>query len=122
MFLPQLTAFKVLNVHPFGLSGHKYSPQMQFSSQFVQTNSSQLSANHIIYNSHKFPDFSQFSILMFLDTRGCCSYQVASYLQHGQKNGLSPQEYLDKVFNIGPFGSKRLIFIKVIFSFFIPLV
>ncbi|XP_063729275.1 uncharacterized protein LOC134856913 [Symsagittifera roscoffensis] len=50
-------------------------------------------------------DISSFS-------EGCCSHQVDSYIQYGQKNGLSPQEYYDKVFKIGRVTDKQLVFLK----------
>ena len=53
---------------------------------------------------------------LFLVSEGCCSHQVDSYIQYGQKNGLSPQEYYDKVFKIGRVTDKQLVFLKVLLS------
>ncbi|XP_075257546.1 uncharacterized protein LOC142349701 [Convolutriloba macropyga] len=46
----------------------------------------------------------------------CCSYQVDSYIEYGQKYGLSPLEYFQKIFHIESIWTKHLVFIKVMWS------
>ncbi|XP_063710853.1 uncharacterized protein LOC134839282 [Symsagittifera roscoffensis] len=43
---------------------------------------------------------------------GCCSYQVTTYLQYGQRFGLSPEEYFNKVYNMGVVEDKQLVYLK----------
>ncbi|XP_075256582.1 uncharacterized protein LOC142349054 [Convolutriloba macropyga] len=45
-------------------------------------------------------------------SRACCSYQVNSYIDYGQKYGLSPTQYFDKIFELGLSGTKQIVFIK----------
>ena len=44
---------------------------------------------------------------------GCCTYQTKLYVEYGQKNGLSPEEYLDKIFKFQRVGDKKVVFLKV---------
>ncbi|XP_075243961.1 uncharacterized protein LOC142338201 [Convolutriloba macropyga] len=46
---------------------------------------------------------------------GCCTYQTKLYVEYGQKNGLSPEEYLDKIFKFQRVGDKKVVFLKVRF-------
>ncbi|XP_075257296.1 uncharacterized protein LOC142349547 isoform X2 [Convolutriloba macropyga] len=45
---------------------------------------------------------------------GCCSYQTKQYIEYGQKFGLSPRDYLDKIvyFTAGA-SHHNLVFLKV---------
>ncbi|XP_063729579.1 uncharacterized protein LOC134857136 [Symsagittifera roscoffensis] len=44
------------------------------------------------FNSYNF-----FSFHLTDEEKGCCNQQIKIYLQNGQRNGLSPQEYYDKL-------------------------
>ncbi|XP_075243960.1 uncharacterized protein LOC142338199 [Convolutriloba macropyga] len=45
---------------------------------------------------------------------GCCTHQVATYVKYGQRNGLSPDEYYNKIFGYQIIQEKELVFIKAI--------
>ncbi|XP_075243956.1 uncharacterized protein LOC142338195 [Convolutriloba macropyga] len=47
------------------------------------------------------------------NTDYCCTHQVNMYVEHGQRNGLSPEEYLSKVFDFHLTTQKDVVFIKV---------
>ena len=45
---------------------------------------------------------------------GCCLYQVNTYLDQGQRIGYSPQEYYEKIANLGTTLVKQdLVYVKV---------
>ncbi|XP_075257441.1 uncharacterized protein LOC142349626 isoform X2 [Convolutriloba macropyga] len=49
---------------------------------------------------------------------GCCSYQANLYIEYGQKFGLSPLEYHDKIYNFARTGFEihNLVFLKARWS------
>ena len=56
---------------------------------------------------------ASFIHVFFCVSDGCCSFQVDQYLVHGQKNGLSPEEYFD-ILDLDLYDtSKKLVYIKV---------
>ncbi|XP_075256584.1 uncharacterized protein LOC142349056 [Convolutriloba macropyga] len=47
------------------------------------------------------------------DIGGCCGHQVSSYVDFGQRLGLSPAEYLNKLCNLGVVEHKKLVYVKL---------
>ncbi|XP_075243965.1 uncharacterized protein LOC142338204 [Convolutriloba macropyga] len=43
---------------------------------------------------------------------GCCSHQVGMYAEYGQKLGLDPIEYYNKIYNYKNLGGRELVYVK----------
>ncbi|XP_075257302.1 uncharacterized protein LOC142349556 [Convolutriloba macropyga] len=43
---------------------------------------------------------------------GCCSYQVNSYIENGQRNGLTPSDFMDKIFQLNSGRVMNLVYIQ----------
>ncbi|XP_075256685.1 uncharacterized protein LOC142349155 [Convolutriloba macropyga] len=59
-----------------------------------------------------FRAFNWFSFLPY-EAGTCCSFQTKVYMEHGQKKGISPEEYYDRITNFSSAG-KQLNFLMVI--------
>ena len=59
-------------------------------------------------------DISEVFINEVFVVGGCCTYQTNMYLEYGQRNGLSPDQYFDKIFQFATaVRQKNLVYVKV---------
>ncbi|XP_075256279.1 uncharacterized protein LOC142348709 [Convolutriloba macropyga] len=63
---------------------------------------------------HSFGSINWFSLRdQDMANGGCCSHQVGMYVEYGQKLGLDPVEYFNKISNYNELRGRDLVYVKV---------
>ncbi|XP_075243959.1 uncharacterized protein LOC142338198 [Convolutriloba macropyga] len=66
---------------------------------------------HLIHKAYKSVNWYSFKP-QDQKNDGCCTHQTAMYIQNGQRRGLSPEEYYNKIFGFQIIDAKKLVLIK----------